>query len=182
MADQASTADSVHQKEQDYIDWQNRSLRFYLAARLLFFHDQIGPSLINAQHCLALLLRATLLYWDESFVPESTLLEIAGMIRMVRRQVPGAEAFDVPPYFCTAKLFDSMGQQGGQNPEDMFKNIFLSHLDGVYYKLLTFVPYQQGSNLKKALSGALKKDLTILRRSNAQMKSLRKYLSTRPIK
>jgi hypothetical protein len=96
----------MNERYVEYIAWQDKSLQFYLAARLLFFHEQYGPALISGHHGLALLMRATLLHWDEHFNPESNILEVAGMVRVIRRQVTGASDFRVPQYLCAVKLSD----------------------------------------------------------------------------
>jgi hypothetical protein len=169
----------MNQKNLNYIAWQNKSLQFYLAARLLFFNEQYDPACVSAQHCLELKLRATLLYWDEAFAPESTLLGIAGLIRTLRGQVTGAEQFEIPHYLCAKTVFelDDASREGRLHANTEPK--LLADLDTIFYQLLSFVPYQEGSVLRQTLAGQHKKELAILRRANAQMKPMRKLLTVK---
>jgi HEPN domain-containing protein len=56
-------------REVDYIVWQNRSVRFYLGARLCYLSGLVAPAAFCAQQALEALLKATLKYWDRSFEP-----------------------------------------------------------------------------------------------------------------
>ena len=55
--------------EIDYVRWQNRACRFYLGARLLHRSEFQAPAAYSAAIAFELLLKATLIYWDQSFDP-----------------------------------------------------------------------------------------------------------------
>ena len=165
----------ITQRERDYIVWQNRAFRFYLASRLLYQKEQHAPAAFCAIQAIELLLKATLVYWDKSFDPEAAKHRIAGLIRTVRNKVRGAKEFEVPEYFHFQQRYYSVSRYPKNRRGILIPASFLPDLDIVFTQLLQLVPFQFNSELSRALAGRNNADLTLLRRHNSSMRHLRKH-------
>lgn len=163
--------------EINYVVWQNRASGFYLAARLLHKHGVWAPAAFSATQAIELMLKATLVYWDKSFQPESAGHAIAKLVRSIKNKVPNAQKFEVPGYFShearyhTVSRYPSASKKGLLIPASM-----LYDLDSTILTLVSFVPFQHNTELKHILAGHDKKGLAILRHRNASIRSLRKVL------
>lgn len=166
----------VTEIEKKYVIWQNRAFRFYLASRLLCQHEQFAPAAFCSSQALESLMKATLVYWDKSFDPEAVNHRMAGMIRTIRNKVKNARSFDCPNYFYHGKRFQSVTRYPANGKGVTVPNSFLNDMDHVFSSLISMVPFQFNTNLIHALSGKEKKDLTILRRNNNQLRTLRRFL------
>ena len=166
----------VSEVEIEYVVWQNRAFRFYLASRLLYQNEQYSPSAFCAIQSLESLMKATLVYWDKSFDPEATNHKIAGMVQSIRNKVKEGKTFSCPEYFYLEKRFQSVTRYPAKGKGVLLPASFLVDLDSVFSSLVCLVPFQFNTNLKHALSGKVRRDLNILRRNNHQIRQLRKFL------
>lgn len=164
------------QAEIDYVIWQNRASRFYLAARVLHWHELAAPAAFSATQALELMLKATLVYWDKSFDPKAIGHAIAKLVRVVRNKVPCACAFDVPPYFFQEQRYHTVSRYPTGDKGLVIPASLLTDLDAAFVALVTFVPFQHNTELKRALAGRDARALGILRRSNRSIRTLRKVL------
>ena len=169
----------ISDTERKYIIWQNRAFRFYLAARLLYQNDLYSPAAFCALQAIETLLKATLIYWDKSFVPEEAGHKIASMIRSIKNKVKNGKKFYCPEYFYKEKRFQSITRYPTSRKGVLVPASFLRDLDKVFFDLITLVPFQFNSDLIHAISGKKNKDLRILRRNNLQIRKLRKYLNVK---
>lgn len=163
----------IAEHERDYVIWQNRAMRFYLAARLLHYNELHAPAAYSAVIAIEILLKATLVYWDRSFDPLAAGHGMAKLTRMVRNKAKGAGSFSVPAYFHHEQRYLNtsrypIGDQGLNIPAEL-----LNDLDRIVAQLVLMVPFQHNTELKRALRGKDKKGLKALRRGNAYVRSLR---------
>ena len=167
----------MEEKELNYIRWQNRAFRFYLGARLLYLNEQYAPAAYCANQALELLLKATLVYWDNGFKPESAGHKVAKMLRAVSNKVPDGKSFSCPEYLWADGRYFSITRYPSQSGRGIgVPGTFLEDVDKIFNDLVLMTPFQWNSNLKQALQGRNKKNLSILRRRNIYMHSLRKNL------
>lgn len=170
----------IEERKLDYVRWQNRAFRFYVGARLLYLNEQYAPAAYCANQALELLLKATLVYWDKSFHPQGAGHNIEKMLRIFRNKVPGSENFQCPQYLFA----DSRYQSTSRYPHPTGQGLgvpasFLSDIDVLFFDLVKMVPFQHNTELKRALRETQGKTLSILRRKNSAVRSLRKYLGVR---
>jgi HEPN domain-containing protein len=170
----------MEEKKLNYIRWQNRAFRFYIGARLLYLNEQDAPAAYCANQALELLLKATLVYWDRSFNPVNTGHKIAKMLRTISNKVPDGNSFSCPEYLWTDEKYLSTTRYPSQSGRGFgVPGSFLEDIDKIFNDLVLMTPFQWNSNLKQALQGRNKKNLSILRRQNTYMRSLRKNLNVR---
>jgi HEPN domain-containing protein len=162
--------------EVNYVIWQNRAVRFYLAARLLHRYGLAAPAAFSATQALEVLLKATLVYWDKSFQPEAAGHAIAKLTRTVRNKVRGAKEFDVPRYFFHEQRYHAVTRYPSGGKGLLLPASFLQDLDTAFATLVGFVPFQHNTELKRALAGRDAKTLAIIRHRNAAVRGLRKVL------
>jgi len=167
-------------KERDYVRWQNRATRFYLAARLLYFNSQYGPAAFCANQGVELMLKATVCYWDRSVDPSALNHSFAKLKRILRNKVPQGSSVCVPEYFSDGRRYQSLTRYPSKR--DALIGIpasFIVDLDDVFYSLLCLVPFQFNTELRRALSGRNRRDLLILRRGNLKIRHMRSVLGQR---
>lgn len=170
---------STKENEVKYVEWQNRAFHFYLAARLLYLNQHIVTADFCAQQSLELMLKATLLYHDKSFVPESVNHRFKSMINILNNKVKNSGHVKIPEYFYYDYQYQSFtrypsNKEGLFQPENM-----LNDLDKCFYDLLLLVPYQFGTLLAKTLKPGnerSRKKLNLFRRKNLKMANIRKYV------
>lgn len=165
--------------EVDYVIWQNRAFRFYLAARLSSRQGLSAPAAFLATQVLELLLKATLIFWDKTFKPEAAGHAIAKLMRCVRNKVSGARHFNIPQYFFHERRYQTISRYPSGSKGLFVPGSLLNDLDALFVSLVRFVPFQHNTELKRAMAGHDMKALAILRRGNASMRSLRKVLRVR---
>ena len=102
----------VQEKERQYIIWQNRSVRFYVAAK-----DSCTYTSNSVQRHFVVLIRplnhwskGTLVYWDTSFKPEKANHRMEAMLNTVRNKVQDGSTFEIPSYFYTEKRYQSVSR------------------------------------------------------------------------
>jgi HEPN domain-containing protein len=169
----------ISETDRNYVIWQNRAFRFYLAARLLYEKEQYSPSAFCAVQSIEALMKATLIYWDNSFNPETANHKVAGMIRAIKNKAKDGRSLSCPEYFYRDKRFQSVTRYPANGKGIGIPSHFISDLDAVFYNLIILVPFQFNTELKRALSGKKKIDLNILRKKNQEMRNLREFLKVK---
>lgn len=167
------------QNEYDYIRWQNRAFHFYLASRLLYFNEHVGPVAFCAQQALELMLKATLVYWDKSFQPEVAGHKFAKMQRILNNKARCPEKVEMPAYFYFDHRYQSVSRYPSGGKGVLMPNTFIDDLDQSFCDLLVLVPFQFNSELVNTLSSTSarhRRKLKTLQRKNKQMREIRKYL------
>ena len=166
------------ENENNYAIWQNRAFHFYLGARLLYLNRHIVTAAFCAQQSIELMLKATLLYHDKSFVPEAVGHGFRRMLNTLKNKVKNSGAVNIPEYFYYDCQYQSFTRYPS-NKEGLFlPDNLLDDLDKCFYDLLVLVPYQWDTLLVKTLlnNERLKKKLNTLIRKNQQIRNIRNYL------
>jgi HEPN domain-containing protein len=163
--------------EHDYVVWQNRALRFYLAFRVLHRRALYAPAAYCAAMAIELLLKATLIYWDRSFSPLDAGHGMAKLARMVANAAPGADGFSVPRYFYHEQHYLTVSRYPTAGKGLVIPSSFLDDLDSVFADLVLFVPFQHNTELKHALRGEDRSVLNALRSGNRHVRRLRSALA-----
>jgi len=163
-----------HQTE--YIIWQNRAFRFYLASRLLVTRELYGPGSFCGNQAIELLMKATLIYWDKSFKSVDARHNIKKMIRIIKNKVPDGKNLLLPDYFYYENRYQSVSRYPVIGKGILVPENFISDLDAIFTDLIIFVPFQFNSELMNALGGKAYRKYMILRKGNKQLRRLRKYL------
>jgi HEPN domain-containing protein len=164
------------ENEKNYVIWQNRAIRFYIGARLLYLNQQYSPAAFCAIQTIESMMKATLVYWDKSFIPEGANHKVGSMISTIKNKTKNGKGFSCPGYFFQGKRYQSISRYPSSGKGVLVPGTFLDDLDDVICSLIKLVPFQFNTNLKHALSGKDRKNLNILRRNNKQMRALRNYL------
>jgi HEPN domain-containing protein len=168
---------AIQDHEREYIIWQNRAVDFYIGARALYLQDLSGPAAYCSVSAIELLLKASLVYFDRSFVPVDANHNIGKMLRILKNKGPKNTVFAIPEYFFFEQRYLSTSRYPGDKGL-LVPATFLHELDRVIATLIVLVPFQFNSKLVSILSGRkdYKKKLNSLKRRNKQMKTLRSHL------
>jgi len=169
----------ISKNQRNYIIWQNRALDFYIAARLCIQNELYLSAAFSAQQSIETFLKATLLYWDKSFCPESAGHAIRKQVKMLRNKVKHGFYFSIPEYFYHEQRYQSVSRYPKQGMGVGIPATMLDDLDRVFADLIDMVPFQFNSTLTHTLTGKHWKKLVALRRSNAQMRRLRKSVGAK---
>ena len=164
------------QTEVEYVRWQNRATRFYMAARLLHSNEMFAPAAYCASQAIELLLKATLVFWDKSFNPEAAGHAMAKLLRSVRNKAPNAKQVQVPEYLNFEKRYQSVSRYPSGSKGIGIPASFMSDLDAAFASLLSLVPFQFNTELKRALTGKDRKAHLALKRRNAEVSKLWRLL------
>jgi len=163
--------------ERDYIIWQNRAFRFYIASRLLANKELYGPGAFCGNQAIELLMKATLIFWDKSFIPEDASHKFKKMLYSIGNKAPIGKKLSVPEYLFADQRYQSVARYPSSSRKGIvIPSTFVEDLDSVFTDLVALVPFQFNSELLHALSGKEYKKLLTLRRGNKQMRRLRKLL------
>jgi hypothetical protein len=162
-----------------YVAWQNRATEFYVAARELYLLELHWPSVYSATMSLELLLKGTLTYWDKSFEPREAGHGMAKLCRMVGNKVKGAKGFKIPGYFYFDERYLSVSRYPRAKTGLGIPSSFLADLDSSFVKLISMVPFQHNTSLKRILGGRKTAQLRALARANNCVRALRRVLSVR---
>lgn len=165
--------------ERDYVAWQNRAFGFYLGARSLYNAELYAPAAYTASMALELLLKATLVYWDRTFVPTDGGHGMAKMTRMVKNKARGASSIEVAAYFYHEQRYLTVTRYPRKGKGLVIPEEFLDDLDKTFADLLLLVPFQHNTQLRRTLRERSRKSLVNLRRGNQQMRRLRRALGER---
>ena len=162
-----------------YIAWQNRATEFYVAARELYLLEMHWPSVYSAVISLELLLKGTLTYWDKSFQPLEAGHGMAKLCRMVGNKVKGAKGFRIPQYFFHEERYLNVSRYPRAGTGLGIPGCYLADLDVAFVKLISLVPFQHNTSLKRILSGRKTPQLKALSRANSCVRALRRVLDVR---
>lgn len=125
------------------------------------------------------MLKATLVFWDRSFNPREAGHSLSKLCRMIRNKVRGASQFEIPAYFNHEKRFLSVSRYPSDGKGVLLPSHTIPDLDRLFVDLITLVPFQHNTELRRALGGKDRSSLIILRRRNGEMRKLRGYLAQR---
>ena len=162
--------------ERDYIIWQNRGFRFYLAARLCYRNGLHAAAAYCGQQALEALLKATLVYWDRKFSPEAARHCFSKLLRRLKKKVPGATGQEVPQYFYWEDRFQLTSRYPTKAGSILVPASFLADLDTAFFELAVLVPFQFNSELKHLLSAPDSPKRRILTRENRCSRKLQGFL------
>ena len=162
--------------EREYVAWQNRAHRFYLGARLLHRNELYAPAAYSAAIAIELLLKGTLAYWDRSIDPVDAGHGMAKLVRMVKNKASNSKGLMVPTYFYHEQRYLNVSRYPMNGKGIAMPPSFVEDLDRVFADLVLLVPFQHNTELKRALAGRNRSDLTALRQKNQQMNRLRTAL------
>jgi len=132
-----------------------------------------------ANQAIETMLKATLLYWDKSFIPQDSGHAIKKMFNVLRNKAKGQFTFEIPEYFYFEQRYQSVSRYPKNGKGLVIPSTFIEDLDKIFVQLISMVPFQFNSNLIHTLRGKVWKKLVPLRRSNSQMPRLRKLLGVR---
>ena len=163
--------------ERQYVIWQNRATRFYIAARSLHHAGYHAPAAFCAVQALETLLKATLIYWVRGFSPVDVRHRLAAMCRMLRHRVPAAKGYGIPEYFYHEQRYYSVSRYPAKGKGLGIPASFINDLDAAFVPLVLFVPFQFNTELRRALQGKPRRALLDVRRGNKQLRALRKHLA-----
>lgn len=163
-------------READYVVWQNRAFRFFLGARALIQQELEAPAAYSASIALELLLKATLIYWDQTFDPLEAGHGMAKLERMVRNKAKNSKHVHIPKYFCFERRYLNVSRYPSNGKGIFVPECFLEDLDRIFFELVILVPFQHNTELKQALAGDNRKNMLALRKGNLQMRKLRRAL------
>lgn len=170
---------NTNEKEKAYAEWQNRAFHFYLSARLLYLNQHIVAAAFCSQQSLELILKATLIYHDKSFVPKSANHNFKTLINTLKNKVKNSNHIYIPEYFYYDQQYQSVSRYPSNKDEFFLPENLVDDLDKCFYDLLLLVPYQSDTLLVKTLSPnneRLKKKLNSFRMKNKQIANFRKYV------
>ncbi|RYH17435.1 MAG: HEPN domain-containing protein, partial [Alcaligenaceae bacterium] len=162
-----------------YVTWQNRAFRFYLGARSLHRSGLYAPAAYTASMAIELILKATLVYWDRSFVPTEGGHGIAKLTRMVKNKASGKPGFEIPEYFYYEQRYLTATRYPSNGKGVLVPGSFIDDLDQVFAEVLLLVPFQHNTELRRSLAGRARESLLHLRRGNRQMRRLRAALGVK---
>jgi hypothetical protein len=168
-------------RERDYIIWQNRAVEFYLAARALHHGTINRPACYCTVIAVELLLKATVLFFDASFVPENAKHNIPKLLRILANKGPKGSVIEVPHYFHFEQRYLEPSRYPKNGQGLMVPATFLDDLDRTVASLILLVPFQFNSILVHVLEAHSKEDrrrLRALARSNRQMRAIRGHLKS----
>ena len=166
------------QREIDYIIWQNRSCRFYLAARALYHQDLHAPACFCSHQATELMMKATLHYWDRSFSPRVPGHNLRKMMRMLGNKAPRARSLTLPQYFVHEQRFLRVTRYPTAGGGVYVPSTLIADLDRLLVDLVCLVPFQFNSELRRAALGRDRPSLLLLRRRNAELRRLRRFLAS----
>lgn len=163
----------------EYIKWQNRATQFYLASRLLALRKLGFPAAFCGQQALELLLKATLIYWDESFDPKKARHNFPKMIGIMKNKVPDSANVNIPKYFYWNNRYQEVSRYPSEEAGGIFiPAAFLNDLDKTFYALIVLVPFRMHTNSELwNIINRNEPHLKILRKENEQVRELRKFLA-----
>jgi HEPN domain-containing protein len=159
-----------------YIVWQNKSFKFYLASRVLYFKELGSPSSFCAVQAMELLLKATMFYYVNDFNPlrarhnmKSLVDELANMSIIKDRNM-------IVPWLLNESTYYMATRYDTEKKTVPIYTSFLRDIDVSFYNVLALVPFQVNSILANAVKkGKKSKEYLILRRNNATIKQIKEF-------
>ncbi len=165
------------ERELEYIKWQNRSCRFYLAARTLHWQELHAAAAFCAHQAAELMMKATLHYWDRSFKPRDPGHNLMKMKRMIGNKVRNRPSICIPEYFVSEQRFLNVTRYPTGGKGVVVPSTLIPDLDRLIVDLVVLVPFQFNSELLNAATGRNRRALLLLRRHNAELRRLRRFLA-----
>lgn len=170
---------AIAEHELAYVAWQNRAFRFYLGARVLYGSTLYAPAAYTAAMAIELILKATLVYWDRTFVPTEGGHGVAKLTRMVKNKAGGKPSIEVPTYFYHEQRYLMSTRYPTNGKGVLVPGTFLDDLDHIFADVLLLVPFQHNTELKHSLAGHTRVSLLHLRKGNKQVRRLRAALGVK---
>lgn len=164
----------------DYVIWQNRATRFYVAARHCYLGDMMAPAAFCAVTALELILKATLVYHDHGFDPQAAGHALAKLQRMLRHNVPAASGFSIPSYFHFERRYLLRTRYPAAGRGVMVPATFLSDLDTAIVGLTCLTSFQHNTELRQILAERQSVRRTALTRGNTETRRLLTFLGVSP--
>src|SRR3989454_6572495 len=169
----------ISDTQREYVIWQNRAFRFYLAARVLYKARSFAPAAVWANQAVELLLKATLIYHDRSFKPEAARHRIAPMLRAISNKVRPKPSVSLPGYFYEDKRYQSVSRYPSGGRGLVIPASFLVDLDRSFRELIELVPFQHNTELRRHLAASNRSLRLQLTARNTQAAALRRFLRVR---
>jgi len=166
----------INNRDMQYVIWQNRGFRFYIGARVLYRAAIYGPAALCATQAIELLLKATLVYHDRSFKPETARHRIAPMLRSVRNKVTPSPSLSLPRYFYHDKRYQSLSRYPQHGWGILIPASFLADLDRSVRELIELVPFQHNTELSHHLRSRQGSARLQLTGRNTEAAALRRFL------
>ncbi len=169
----------ITETQVEYVVWQNRAFRFYLAARVLCKARIFAPAAHCANQALELLLKATLIYHDRSFKPQAAGHRVAPMLRAIANKVKPTPSLSLPRYFFEDRRYQSVSRypQGGRGV--LVPASFLPDLDRSFREIIQLVPFQHNTELRRHLTASDRSRRLQLTARNLETRALRRFLGVR---
>ena len=143
---------NFQENEVNYVIWQNRAFEFYVGARSLYSQQIIGPTVYCAVISIELLLKATLIFFDRSFVPNDAGHNIDKMQRILQNKGPRGVLIEIPQYFLHEDRYLSLSRYPRDNGSGIgVPSSFLEDLDSVFADLVCLVPFQYNTMLRRTI-------------------------------
>ena len=150
---------AIAEHELAYIAWQNRAFRFYVGARVLYGSKLYAPAAYTAAMAIELILKATLVYWDRTFVPAEGGHGVAKLTRMVMNKAGAKPVIEVPTYFYNEQRYLMTTRYPTNGKGLQVPGTFLDDLDQVFADVVLLVPFQHNTELKHSLAGRTRDSL-----------------------
>ena len=170
---------TIAEHELAYVVWQNRAFRFYVGARVLYGSKLYAPAAYTAAMAIELILKATLVYWDRTFVPTEGGHGVAKLTRMVKNKARGKPSIEVPTYFYHEQRYLMTTRYPTNGKGVLVPGTFLDDLDQIFADVLLLVPFQHNTELMHSLAGRTREALLHLRKGNKQVRRLRAALGVK---
>ena len=171
---------SIEKRTEEYIRWQNRAFRFYVAARCCYRKTFYAPASFLCYQSVELLQKATLLWYDPSFNPKRSNHKLKSMEEKIRQQVPGQNCFKLPAY-----LFNKLYQETSRYPHPSGKGFslpenFMCELDAAFTNLIEMVDtgFSNLSELHRTLQNpqTFPQNYEELQWNNQELERLRRHV------
>ena len=164
------------EQQYSYVIWQNRATRFYFGARRLYHSDLHTPAAYFAVMSLELLMKASLLYSDPQFDPGSASHAIAKLTRMLNSRFRSKPKIEIPEYFYFEQRYLKVSRYPTGDKGVGIPASFLQDLDRAFVQIVSLVPFQYNTELRRAVNGGATGALYVLRRGNKSLAALRQVL------
>ena len=169
---------SITEQDRAYIIWQNRAFYFYVAARACFHKGFHPPAVFLSQQCVEQLMKATLIWWDSSFMPKKIGHDLQKMCQMIQEKVQSQGDFIIPGYLCDGK-YQSLSRYPAPSGQGYgISNTLISDVDCLFADLVEMVSFQFNSELIRTLKQKRTHENWYfdLELHNEQMDRLRKHV------
>jgi len=165
----------------DYVRWQNKALRFYIAARLLYNEELISPATFCAFQALENIMKATIMFYKGVAYAESFKHSLKKMERVINsqivRKIAKTHKIFVPSYFVHERRFQSMSRYPRKGKGIGAGGFIIDDLDKLFFNYIYLVPFQFNTELMNILfRKSYKRKKQIICGKNKYISELVKYL------